>query len=60
MNNHKTTKMSNSHSKYHPPSPAHNSVSHSMLNDEEKDKLRKKQSLKDILRNKREKSGLKN
>ena len=61
ITHHKTTKVSNSHSKYHhPPSPAHNSVTYSVLNDDEKEKLRKKQSLKDILKNKREKSGLKN
>lgn len=56
--------MSNSHHKYHnPPSPATSNYSilnSAVLNDEERDKLRKKQSLKDILKNKRERSSLKN
>jgi len=47
--------MSSSQSKYHhPPSPSHSSsLGYSIFNDEDKDKLRKKQSLKEILRNKR-------
>jgi hypothetical protein len=54
--------MSSSHSKYHhpPASPSGSGHVYSSLNDEDKEKLRKKHSLKEILRNKRDKSnGLK-
>ena len=46
-------KMQNSYSRHLQPQSPSSSMTYSVLNDEEKDKLRKKQSLKDILRNKR-------
>lgn len=57
--------MASSTGKYHPSSPSYSgcnnysSLNTTSLNDEEKEKLRKKQSLKDILKNKRQKSGYK-
>lgn len=60
FNAQKSTKISASNNKYHTPgSTNYSSLNSTILSDEEKEKLRKKQSLKEILRNKRERSSLK-
>lgn len=46
VNSQKSTKISASSSKYHTPSMSYSTNTSAVLNDEEKDKLRKKQSLK--------------
>ena len=52
FNSYKGAKVSASHSKYNQPSPSM-SYHYTTLNDEERDKMKRKQSLKDILKNKR-------
>jgi len=55
-NNQKTNKVSTSTPKSHAVqsnSGSYSNINSSVLNDDERDKLKKKQSLKDILKNKR-------